>query len=148
MADGQVAKRLQSELMNLMMEGVPGVSAFPDGDNYTQWTGTIHGSDVGPYKGMKFQLSLVFPKDYPYSAPTVKFMTGCFHPNVDMSGNICLDILKDKWSATYTVKSILLSIQSLLDEPNNDSPLNNQAASLWSQQEEYKRLVAKKYAEG
>lgn len=44
----------------------------------------------------------------------MKFITACFHPNVDENGFICLDILKDKWSALYDVRSILLSIQSLL----------------------------------
>lgn len=55
-----------------------------------------------------------FPSGYPYKAPRVKFITSCFHPNVDDQGFICLDILKDKWSALYDVRSILLSIQSLL----------------------------------
>ena len=40
---------------------------------------------------------------YPYQSPTVKFTTPCFHPNVDSHGNICLDILKEKWSALYEV---------------------------------------------
>lgn len=44
----------------------------------------------------------------------MKFITPCFHPNVDDQGFICLDILKDKWSALYDVRSLLLSIQSLL----------------------------------
>lgn len=133
--------------MTTKMETVPGISAFPDGDNLFQWTGTIHGSDATVYSGLKYRLSMMFPKDYPYTAPTVKFVSGCFHPNVDLSGNICLDILKDKWSATYTVKTILLSIQSLLDEPNNESPLNNEAAALWGRVEEYRKLVRQKYAE-
>lgn len=44
----------------------------------------------------------------------MKFISPCFHPNVDDKGFICLDILKEKWSALYDVRSILLSIQSLL----------------------------------
>ena len=66
------------------------------------------------YDELKYKLCLEFPSSYPYSAPTVKFVTPCYHPNVDLSGNICLDILKDKWSASYDVRTILLSIQSLL----------------------------------
>ena len=49
-----------------------------------------------------------------------------YHPNIDMSGNICLDILKEEWSAVYNVQTILLSIQSMLAEPNPKSPLNAQ----------------------
>lgn len=70
-----------------------------------------------------------------------------FHPNIDVYGNICLDILKDKWSAIYNVRTILLSIQTLLGDPNNDSPLNTQAALLWDNKEEYCKIVKQKYAE-
>ncbi|CAO2577750.1 Ubiquitin-conjugating enzyme E2 C [Lemmus lemmus] len=83
------------------------------------------------YEDLRYKLSLEFPSGYPYNAPTVKFLTPCYHPNVDTQGNICLDILKDKWSALYDVRTILLSIQSLLGEPNIDSPLNTHAAELW-----------------
>ncbi|CAD6264912.1 unnamed protein product [Miscanthus lutarioriparius] len=60
-------------------------------------------------------------------------------------GNICLDILQDKWSSAYDVRTVLLSIQSLLGEPNNDSPLNTQAAALWANQEEFRKMVQKLY---
>src|SRR4051794_35416212 len=103
---------------------------------------------------MTFKLSFSFPSNYPYFPPEVRFTTPMFHPNVDMAGRICLDILKDKWSAVYNVQSILLSLQSLLGEPNkyvllyppaictrnitdpvfflsSKSPLNGQAAQLW-----------------
>ena len=66
------------------------------------------------YEGLQYKLSMSFPSDYSVSAPTVKFLTPCFHPNVDTEGNICLDILKEEWVPTYTVSSILLSIQGLL----------------------------------
>ncbi|KAF7036310.1 hypothetical protein CFC21_047018 [Triticum aestivum] len=135
-ADGQsVVRRLQSELMALMMGGDPGVSAFPEGDNIFQWVGTIDGSAATAYEGTSYRLALAFPSDYPYKPPKVRFETPCFHPNVDNHGNICLDILQDKWSSAYDVRTILLSIQSLLGEPNNDSPLNTQAAALWANQE-------------
>lgn len=96
-----VTKRLQSELMSLMSATDPGVSAFPDGDSLFSWVGTIQGAAQTVYEGMSYKLSLKFPTDYPFKAPTVKFETPCFHPNVDQYGNICLDILKDKWSAAY-----------------------------------------------
>ena len=66
------------------------------------------------FAGLKYKLRLEFPAGYPINAPTVRFTTPCFHPNVDAHGNICLDILKEKWSALYEVRTILLSIQSLL----------------------------------
>uniref|UniRef100_A0A8B9MNA8 Ubiquitin conjugating enzyme E2 C n=1 Tax=Accipiter nisus TaxID=211598 RepID=A0A8B9MNA8_9AVES len=116
-ARGSVGKRLQQELMALMA-----------------------------YEELRYKLSLEFPSGYPYTAPTVRFLTPCYHPNVDTQGNICLDILKDKWSALYDVRTILLSIQSLLAEPNIESPLNTHAAELWKNQVAYKKYVRETYA--
>lgn len=110
---------LQTELMQLMLSTTPGISAFPDNpNNLLAWTATISGPAETPYAGLFFKLSFSFPTTYPYSAPTVLFKTPIYHPNVDFSGRICLDILKDKWSAVYNVQSVLLSLQSLLGEPN------------------------------
>lgn len=46
------------------------------------------------FEGTDYKLSLSFPTDYPFKPPKVKFETSCFHPNVDVYGNICLDILQ------------------------------------------------------
>ncbi|KAH8150063.1 uncharacterized protein LAJ45_05749 [Morchella importuna] len=147
-AGQSVSKRLQQELMQLMTNSTPGISAFPQNGNLLSWTGTIHGPAETPYDGLVFKLSLEFPSNYPMSPPTVLFTTPMFHPNVDMAGRICLDILKDKWSAVYNVQSILLSLQSLLGEPNNKSPLNGQAAELWDKDpKEYKRLLMLRHQE-
>ncbi|XP_069099599.1 ubiquitin-conjugating enzyme E2 C [Pleurodeles waltl] len=143
---GSVGKRLQQELMTLMMSGDKGVSAFPESDNLFRWIGTIDGAAGTVFEGLRYKLSLEFPSGYPYNAPTVKFITPCYHPNVDTQGNICLDILKDKWSALYDVRTILLSLQSLLGEPNNESPLNPQAAELWQNQPAYKKHLHEQYA--
>ena len=89
-----VTKRLRQELMNLMKTAIPGVSAFPSGEDILSWVATIKGTADTPYEGMAFKLSLRFTTSYPYVAPVVKFETSCFHPNVDQYGNICLDILK------------------------------------------------------
>merc|ERR1711997_124830 len=144
-ATQQVSKRLQTELMSLMMGSDKGISAFPDGDNLLSWIGTVEGPKESVYEGLTYKLRLDFPANYPYQSPTVRFSTPCFHPNVDNHGNICLDILKEKWSALYEVRTILLSIQSLLGEPNNDSPLNTHASGLWSNQTAYKKLLLEKY---
>ena len=148
-----VAKRLQSELMSMMAGssgagGGPSVSAFPEGDSLLLWRGTVEGPAASPYESLTYRLSLKFPAEYPFKAPLVKFETPCFHPNVDAHGNICLDILKEKWSAALSVRTILLSIQALLAEPNNESPLNVAAARLWDDAEEYKKVLHKKYLDG
>ncbi|EIN07671.1 hypothetical protein PUNSTDRAFT_88295 [Punctularia strigosozonata HHB-11173 SS5] len=142
-----VTKRLSNELMALMMSSSPGISAFPKSDaNLFEWAGTIEGAPGTIYSGLTFKISILFPPNYPYVAPTIKFDTPCYHPNVDITGGaICLDILQDKWSAVYSVQTILLSLQSLLGEPNNASPLNPDAAQLWDDPEQYKVQLMKFY---
>ncbi|KAF5324865.1 hypothetical protein D9611_004534 [Ephemerocybe angulata] len=144
---GSVTKRLGNELMTLMMSASPGISAFPKNDgNLFEWVGTIEGPNETIYAGLTFRINIAFPSNYPYVAPAIKFETPCFHPNVDIgSGAICLDILQDKWSAVYSVQTILLSLQSLLGEPNNNSPLNSEAASLWSKPQEFKAQIMRHY---
>lgn len=131
----------------MQMSGNKDVSAFPDGDNLFSWIGTIKAANGTVFEGATYKLSLKFPQNYPYSPPTVKFETACFHPNVDVHGNICLDILKEEWSAIYNVSTILISIQSLLGEPNNNSPLNPYAAQIWDNTVEYREVLLSKNAE-
>jgi len=145
-AGGTVTKRLGNELMQLMMSSSPGISAFPKSDaNLFEWVGTIEGPTGTVYETLSFKISISFPANYPYVPPTIKFESPCYHPNVDLHGNICLDILQDKWSAVYSVHTILLSLQSLLGEPNNDSPLNNEAAQLWDTPTEFKAQLIRHY---
>lgn len=134
--NSQLAKRLQIELMSLMSDGdmaQAGISAFPDEDNLFRWVGTILGPQDSPYEGLILKLQLEFPETYPYKPPNCQFKSGCYHPNVDMAGRICLDVLNDKWSASMDIRGLLLSLQSLLDDPNPASPLNAEAAGLWSE---------------
>lgn len=75
-----------------------------------------------------FELFLEFTEEYPNKPPKVKFTSKLFHPNIYKDGNICLDILSTNWSPIYDVSSILTSIQSLLSDPNPNSPANAEAA--------------------
>ncbi|RWS13369.1 hypothetical protein B4U79_07976 [Dinothrombium tinctorium] len=137
------SKRLKKELMDLMMSNDKGISAFPDCDNLFSWIATIEGPKDTVYENLKFKLRLEFSSKYPYAAPRVHFTSTCFHPNVDSEGNICLDILKDKWTALYDVRTVLLSIQALLSVPNLESPLDPLAASLWNKVDFRQILLSK-----
>ena len=61
-----------------------------------------------------------------------KFVPPLFHPNVYPSGTVCLSILNEEegWKPAITIKEILLGIQSLLDEPNLDSPAQAEAYNM------------------
>lgn len=71
-----------------------------------------------PFEDGTFRLVLTFDESYPNKPPTVKFLSRMFHPNVYANGELCLDILQNRWSPTYDVAAILTSIQSLLHDPN------------------------------
>ncbi|MBA0563468.1 hypothetical protein Golob_008445, partial [Gossypium lobatum] len=94
-----------------------------------------------------FKLTLQFTEDYPNKPPTVRFISRMFHPNSKLQlfyadGSICLDILQNQWSPIYDVAAILTSIQSLLCDPNPNSPANSEAARMFSENKrEYNRRV-------
>ncbi|KAJ0067446.1 hypothetical protein NL108_007903, partial [Boleophthalmus pectinirostris] len=76
-----------------------------------------------PYQNGVFFLTIHFPTDYPFKPPKVAFTTKIYHPNINSNGSICLDILRSQWSPALTVSKVLLSICSLLCDPNPDDPL-------------------------
>ncbi|CAM8943213.1 unnamed protein product [Rhodiola kirilowii] len=87
------------------------------------WQATIIGPNDSPYSGGVFIATIHFPPDYPFKPPKVSFRTKVFHPNINSNGNICLDILKEQWSPALTISKVLLSICSLLTDPNPEDPL-------------------------
>jgi len=106
-------------------------SAGPEGDDMFRWEGVIFGPSESPYAGGVFKLKIIFPIDYPFKSPTVTFTTKIYHPNINSAGVICLDILKNQWSPALTVNKILLSICSLLNDPNPNDPLVPEIAHLY-----------------
>jgi len=119
-----------------------GVSGAPTEDNILVWHAIIFGPQDTPFEDGTFKLVLEFTEDYPNKPPSVRFISKMFHPNVYADGSICLDILQNRWSPTYDVAAILTSIQSLLDEPNPNSPANSLAAQLYQEnRREYEKRV-------
>jgi ubiquitin-conjugating enzyme E2 A len=122
-------RRLMNDLKSLQKEET--LVASPRDDNIMIWDAVLPGPDDTPWEGGLFNLVLTFSDEYPNQPPRVKFTTpGVFHPNVYTNGDICLDILKSSWSPAYDVRMLLLSIQSLLAEPNPASAANAEAAEL------------------
>ncbi|KAF5836049.1 ubiquitin-conjugating enzyme/RWD-like protein [Dunaliella salina] len=95
----------------------------PSAENLLHFFDSNCGPPDSPYAGGVFFVSIHFPPDYPFKPPKVAFQTKVYHPNVNSQGSICLDILKDQWSPALTVSKVLLSISSLLTDPNPDDPL-------------------------
>lgn len=133
-------RRLHS--VGLQQDPPEGVNASPHLDNIMKWNAVIFGPEGTIWDGGVFRLSIEFTEEYPNKAPNVKFITNIFHPNVYADGGICLDILQNQWSPIYDVSAILTSIQSLLSDPNPNSPANSEAAKLFvDDRREYNRRV-------
>eukprot|EP01126_Amoeba_proteus_P037797 TRINITY_DN3915_c0_g1_i5.p1 TRINITY_DN3915_c0_g1~~TRINITY_DN3915_c0_g1_i5.p1 ORF type:complete len:123 (-),score=1.08 TRINITY_DN3915_c0_g1_i5:101-469(-) len=101
-----------------------------------------HSPVVEFHIGGIFSMSIKFSEDYPSKPPKVRFTGTMFHPNVYGDGSLCLDIIQEKWSPIYNVNTILISIRSLLTDPNVSSPANpNAAVLIKNDPAEYKRKV-------
>ena len=125
-------KRIQKELADLQRDPPANCSAGPNSDSELyQWIATIMGPEDSSYSGGVFFLSIQFPTDYPFKPPKITFTTRIYHPNINSNGNICLDILKDQWSPALTISKVLLSISSLLTDPNPDDPLVPEIAQVF-----------------
>lgn len=124
---------------------MPGISASPFADNLRYFNVSVEGPKDSAYEGGLFKLELFLPDDYPMGPPKVRFLTRVYHPNINRLGQICLDILKDKWSPALQIRTVLLSIQALLSAPNPDDPLNNEAADLWKANEPEAMRIAREW---
>jgi ubiquitin-conjugating enzyme E2 D/E len=135
-------RRITRELSDLQNDPPANCSAGPEGDDLFRWEGVIFGPADSPYAGGVFKLKIIFPVDYPFKCPTITFLTKIYHPNINSAGIICLDILKNQWSPALTISKVLLSICSLLCDPNPNDPLVPEIAHLYkSDPAEYNRTA-------
>ncbi|KAJ4954765.1 hypothetical protein NE237_011548 [Protea cynaroides] len=146
------SKRILKELKDLQKDPPTSCSAGPVAEDMFHWQATIMGPPDSPYAGGVFLVTIHFPPDYPFKPPKVAFRTKVFHPNINSNGSICLDILKEQWSPALTISKVLLSICSLLTDPNPDDPLVPEIAHMYktdrSKYETTARSWTQKYAMG
>ena len=115
--------RLLKELADIKKESTSNIYTGPKNNNLFEWDATIFGPIGTPYENGVFKLDIHIPSNYPFKPPSINFITRIYHPNIDHVGSICLDILKSNWSPALTISKILLSICSLLSDPNPNDPL-------------------------
>ncbi|XP_033643819.1 ubiquitin-conjugating enzyme E2-17 kDa-like [Asterias rubens] len=125
------ATRIKKELKDLGRDPLAMCSAGPVDDNLFHWHASITGPVDSVYSSGVFFLEINFPSDYPFKPPRVQFRTKIYHPNINTNGSICLDILRSQWSPALTVSKVLLSISSLLTDPNPDDPLVPEIARVY-----------------
>lgn len=127
-------KRIQKELNVYAKDPYPGITFTMDprfpGD-YFHLLGSIIGESGTPYEDGLFFLSIELPKDYPFRPPNVKFLTPVCSPNIDRSGGNCLDIFDDSWSPALTIPRTLLSLQTVLSNPDYNDSLDPVLSSLF-----------------
>jgi len=166
MSSGPLAatKTLQGELKKIHLDPIEGVMInLVDESNLFEWDVGVFGAPGTLYEGGYFRSHLSFPQDYPYSPPNFRFVTKMWHPNIYESGEVCISILhppvddpqsgelpQERWNPTQTVRTILLSVISLLNEPNTFSPANVDASVMFrrwrdskGRDKEYEHIIRK-----
>lgn len=139
-------RRINKEYYDLLRDPLDNITAGPiSDDNLFDWTATLIGPEDTPYAGGLFNLNIHFSTNYPFKAPDVKFQNRIFHPNINEAGQICIDILKNEWSSALSIGRVLLSISSLLSDPNPSDPLNVEAANLYKKDISLFNKKAKEY---
>ena len=88
-----------------MEKPLDNISSAPINDDLFNWEAVIIGPHESPYEGGLFKLSLKFTQEYPFKPPAVRFLTKIYHPNIDVNGHVCINMLKNKWSPANTVSS-------------------------------------------
>lgn len=135
---------LKQQLKQLMKNPIDGFSVglVDDSDVY-KWQVMIEGPEDTMYEGGLFPATLSFPNEYPNKPPEMKFTTPDFwHPNVYADGRVCISILHEakediynpqerideKWRPILGIHSVLISVISMLSDPNFESPANVDAS--------------------
>ena len=135
--------RIKQEIKESGLNKNPDITwGLKDPSDTNKWWACIIGPEGTTYHGFKLTLNITLPDNYPFSPPIVSFTSNIWHPNVGCSGNICLDILQGNWAPALTLLQVLLSISSLLNDPNPASPLNGEAGRQYtSNRAEYNQKV-------
>jgi ubiquitin-protein ligase len=151
------AKILVAQFKELSRDPPAGINVEIEQNNIHRWKITMIGPSGTPYEGGIFPCTMVFPQNYPASPPSFAFdMPNFPHPNVFADGKVCISILHDandsnydheppseRWKPILGVEAILLSVMSLLTEPNTNSPANVEMSKLYKEntREYHKRII-------
>ena len=116
-------------------------TTFPNPDDILNFTLTIQ-PDEGMYKGGIFLFTFTINQNFPHDPPKVKCKQKIYHPNIDLEGNVCLNILREDWKPVLNLNAVIVGMQFLFLEPNAADPLNKVAAEdLKSGRDGFRRRV-------
>ncbi|KNC48974.1 ubiquitin carrier protein [Thecamonas trahens ATCC 50062] len=136
MSAALLAKQLKAATKN----PIDGCKVGLVGDDIYHWEVYMAGPPDSTHEGGVFRAELEFPKDYPYNPPKMSFTSTMWHPNIHGppdTGKVCISILHppveefgsgeslaERWNPIQTVETVLISVRSLLGDPNLSSPAN------------------------
>jgi ubiquitin-conjugating enzyme E2 M len=103
---------------------------FPNPNDLTNFE-VVVSPDSGYWSGAKYQFSFSIPPLYPHEPPKVMCNTKIYHPNINLQGNVCLNILREDWKPVLDINAVIYGLIYLFYEPNPDDPLNREAADLY-----------------
>lgn len=83
---------------------------FPNPDDILNFTLTIE-PDEGMYKGGGFIFTFAMNNNYPHDPPKVKCTQKIYHPNIDLEGNVCLNILREDWKPVLSLNAVIVGMQ-------------------------------------
>ncbi|KAK9383166.1 ubiquitin-conjugating enzyme/RWD-like protein [Kockiozyma suomiensis] len=152
MASAQAMRRIAKEMADIRNLNSPSFTAGPKSDSdLLNWQVEIFGPKDTPYESGRFKLDLVLPPAYPFSPPTLTFITKIYHPNILHDGTVCIAQLKtDQWKPACKLVTIIECAISLLSQPNMDDAVEGDVADVWnndrSKFERTAREWTKKYA--
>ncbi|XP_066121085.1 ubiquitin-conjugating enzyme E2 U [Saccopteryx bilineata] len=138
---------LQRDYQRLKENNYRGITAFPVSEDLMEWEADVEGLQNTIWHGIVLQLTINFTEEYNFVPPVVTFRTIPFHPNVDQqTGRPCIDFLDNpqKWNTSYTLSSILLTLQVMLSNPVLENPVNLVAAQILAEDESKYRLIVRK----
>ncbi|KAM7201524.1 Ubiquitin-conjugating enzyme/RWD-like protein [Rhypophila sp. PSN 637] len=132
--------RVQKDLSELSL-GTTMKTEFPDPDDILSFILYIE-PDEGMYRGGRFSFTFNITPNFPHEPPKVQCREKIYHPNIDLEGKVCLNILREDWKPVLNLNAVIVGLQFLFLEPNASDPLNKEAAEdLRSNREGFKRNV-------
>ena len=102
---------------------------FPNPNDLTHFN-VVVSPDTGAWMGASYNFNFVIPPLYPHEPPKVTCTEKIYHPNIDLNGAVCLNILREDWKPVLDINAVIYGLIYLFYEPNPDDPLNREAAEL------------------
>ncbi|KAI6157236.1 ubiquitin-conjugating enzyme/RWD-like protein [Pisolithus tinctorius] len=147
LSSAMTMKRIHREIADVQKEDLGAITLAPTPASLYRWKGTIPGPQGSPYEGGIFNIDIQLNPDYPFTAPKVTFATRIYHMNISDKGGICIDILKQNWSPALSLFKVMLSLSSLLTDPNPHDPLVPSIATEYTRNRQQHDRTAKRWTE-